>query len=259
MDDRYWQIASELANSGKGFCLVLIAESSGSVPRRAGASMLVDEDGRTYGTIGGGDLERSCADEAVLALKDGKPRLRNYNLNDPEGLETGSICGGSATMVFHPHMATIKAHILGAGHVARSTVHLLSTIGYHCIVYDEGSDFANTDNFPDAGSFAIGDLVDSASNLNFGPRDAVILLAASHEAELEILRTFKDRLPFYLGVIASRKKVKHFQKLLSEDGWSKEDFHAIHAPIGLDIGARTPEEIAVSIVAEIIQSRGPVE
>ncbi len=256
--NEYWKLAADLADQGKGFCIALIVESEGSVPRRAGASMLVTADGQNFGTVGGGDLERLCVEEALVALREGKPRLRSFNLNDPQGKETGSICGGKMTVSFHPHSARLKAHIFGAGHVARPTANLLSTVGYHVVVHDETDEFANRQFFPEA-EFQHGDLVKDASNLSLNQHDIVLLLTSSHETELEILRCFKDRLPFYLGVIASKKKVAHFRTILNKDGWSKADMDAIHAPIGLDIGARTPEEIAIAIVAEVLKHRGPIE
>ena len=254
----YWRIAADLETQGRGFCIALVVESEGSVPRRAGASMLVTADGQTFGTVGGGHLERLCADEALLALQEGKPRLRAFNLNDPKGKETGSICGGKIVVAFHPHPARLRAHIFGAGHVAKPTAKLLQSVGYQVIVHDETAEYANQDQFPGA-EFAYGDLVKDAATLEFEPHDCVLLLTSSHEVELEILRTFKNRLPHYLGVIASRKKAAHFRTVLNKDGWSKRDLDAIHAPVGLDIGARSPEEIAVSIVAEVLQHRGPVE
>jgi xanthine dehydrogenase accessory factor len=254
----YWKIAADLAAQGKGFCIALIVESEGSVPRRAGASMLVTADGKSFGTVGGGDLERLCVEEALLALGEGKPRLRSFNLNDPKGEETGSICGGKMTVALHPHQAMLRAHVFGAGHVARPTSELLKSVGYHVTIHDETAEYANSQYFPGA-DFAHGDLVKSAAALEFESRDIVLLLTSSHETELEILRTFKDRLPHYLGVIASKKKTAHFRTIMKKDGWSKTDLDAIHAPIGLDIGARTPEEIAVAIVAEVLKFRGAVE
>jgi xanthine dehydrogenase accessory factor len=256
--NKYWTIAAELASQGEGFCIALIVESEGSVPRRAGASMLVTADGSSHGTVGGGEVERLCVNEALVALREGKPRLRSFNLNDPLGKETGSICGGKMTVSFHPNPARLKAHVFGAGHVARPTTDLLSTVGYHVVVHDETDEFANKQFFPNA-EFQHGDHVTAATELNLNQHDAVLLLTSSHEVELEILRCFKDRLPHYLGVIASKKKVAHFRTVLNKDGWSKTDLDAIHAPIGLDIGARTPEEIAVAIVAEVLKHRGPIE
>lgn len=255
-----WNKAAELAASGKAFCLVIITKSSGSVPRRAGAAMLVFGEGDTLGTVGGGEIERLCVDTALDAIRQGKPLNRSFTLDDEEGKETGSICGGRISVIFQPQPAKRKAHIFGAGHVARPTAHLLTSVGYHVVIYDESSEFANKSYFPDAGDFVIGNLVELAESSEIGKNDPVLLLTASHGTELEILRTFKSRPPAYLGVIASRKKALHFRNMLmKEDDWTKEEVDSIHAPIGLAISARTPEEIAVSIVAEILKVRGAIE
>jgi len=259
MEASLWQKSSELAASGKPFCLAVVAESSGSVPRRAGSTMLVMSDGSTSGTVGGGNVERLVRDDALLALRDGQPRLKRYDLDDPQGTGTDSICGGRITVFFMPQPARMTLHLFGAGHVARPTAHLAATVGYAVIVYDESDQYANSRNIPHAQSFAIGDPVAAARALSFGPRDAVVILTGSHEVDLEIVRAFKGKLPPYLGVIASEKKAMHFREQLKLDGWSVAEIAAVHAPIGLKISSRTPEEIAVSIVGEIISLRGPVE
>jgi len=259
VNKKIWENAANLSERGEPFCMAFVAESTGSVPRRAGSVMLVGKDGLSFGTVGGGSVERIAKEEAIQAILDGKPRLRNMKLNDPEGEDTGAVCGGNVTIFLFPQTSQAKLHLFGAGHVARPTAHFASIVGYNVIVYDETDRYANTLNFPDAVDFSIGKSPDFAEQLEFGQQDAVVILSASHEADFEILRKFKGNLPPYLGVIASAKKAKHFRKLLVEEGWNQDSLKAIHAPIGLDIGSRTPEEIALSIVAEILKTRGPIE
>ncbi len=254
-----WQRAYELEQQGKAFCLVMVTASSGSVPRGSGAAMLVSSDGVTVGTIGGGNVERLCTQEALKVIAEGKPVTESYCLDDIEGTETGSICGGSFTIVFFPNPAKRVAHIFGAGHVARPTAHLAALAGYSVIIYDNNPEFANATFFPDASKIVIGDAVTQARELKLKPEDVVIILSASHETDLQVLKTFKDRLPLYLGIIASRKKALHFRQALEVEGWSAADIEAIHTPIGLSIGARTPEEIAVSIVGQLIATCGSME
>jgi len=257
--DSLWQEAGELDRAGRAFCLVTVAETSGSVPRRAGAAMLVRDDGSTIGTIGGASIERTCAEVALEVIASGKPVLRKYSLNDVEGKETGSICGGSVTILFHPRPARRILHLFGAGHVARPTAHLAAMAGYSVIVYEEKEEYADRESFPDAMSIRVGDPVRSAEKATFSERDAVIIMTGSHKVDFEILKALKDRKVAYLGVIASRKKAVHMRKELKAAGWTEAAIDAVHAPIGLDIPARTPGEIAISIAAELITVRGPVE
>lgn len=254
-----WNKAAELAASGKAFCLVIITKSSGSVPRRAGAAMLVFGEGDTLGTVGAVRSNDCALIPPSMLSGRGNLSTDHSRLMTKKEKRPGRFAG-RISVIFQPQPAKRKAHIFGAGHVARPTAHLLTSVGYHVVIYDESSEFANKSYFPDAGDFVIGNLVELAESSEIGKNDPVLLLTASHGTELEILRTFKSRPPAYLGVIASRKKALHFRNMLmKEDDWTKEEVDSIHAPIGLAISARTPEEIAVSIVAEILKVRGAIE
>lgn len=259
MNKEVWRKASELAERGSAFCLTVVAETSGSVPRRAGSVMIVMSDGTTAGTVGGGNIERQIALEAAGAIEDRKTYLKSFSLDDPEGKDTASVCGGNLTILFLPHAARMTLHVFGAGHVARPTARLGAMTGYNVIVYDKTDQFATPQNFPEAARFIIGDLKKSVREIEFGEKDAIVILTGSHAEDFEILQQFKGNLPPYLGIIASKKKAVHFREKLLNDGWKTEDVEAIHTPIGLQINARTPEEIAVSIMSEIISLRGPIE
>jgi xanthine dehydrogenase accessory factor len=221
--------------------------------------MIVKSDGSTVGTVGGGAVERLARDEALHALADGKPRLRTFNLDDAEGRATGAVCGGSVTLFFNVHTAAHVAHVFGAGHVALPTVKLLASVGYAVKLYDVSAGQANHERFPDAIEIRVGDLVKLAVEANVRAQDSVVILTSSHETDFQVVRTFKNRLPAYLGVIGSKNKAVHYRKLLAEEGWPENEIARIHSPIGLEIGSRTPEEIAVSIVAQMISLRGPSE
>lgn len=221
--------------------------------------MIVQHDGKTVGTIGGGILERLSAEEALLAIQERKTRLRTFSLDDPHAKDTGAVCGGTVTVFFDVQAAARVAHVFGAGHVALPTVGLLARIGYAVKLYDESAEFANRDRFPDVVDFYIGDFSTLAANAEIKSEDSVVILTASHETDYQVLRTFRGRLPFYLGVIGSKAKAQHYRQRLIEENWSAADLERIHSPIGLMIGSRTPEEIAVSIAAQMISLRGPSE
>ncbi len=259
MPDSIWKKAAELESKGQAFCLVMISETSGSVPRRPGAAMLVYGEGSSIGSVGGGTVERMCVDIALETMSTGKTMTRSLSLDDAKNEETGSICGGRMTLVFYPRPADRILHLFGAGHVARPTCHLAAMAGYSVIVYDDNAEYANRDYFPDASSIKVGDNVGLAKEAEINSNDSLVIMSASHETDLEVLKTVKDKLPGYIGVIASKKKALEFRKKLEVDGWSKEAIDLIHMPIGLDIGARIPEEIAISVVSELIQERGPIE
>ena len=259
MERKIWKAGLEFAQRSASFCLCTVIESSGSVPRRAGASMLVAADGSTVGTIGGGTVERLAADEALRAIAGGQPRLRTFDLNDPDAEDTGAICGGSVTIFFNVQRAAHVAHVFGAGHVALPTARLLASVAYAVKLYDESAEHANRERFPDAVEIHIGDLPKLAAEADVRPEDSVVILTASHETDFEIVRAFRNRLPAFLGVIGSKAKALHYRKLLAEEGWPPSEIARIHSPIGLEIGSRTPEEIAVSIVAQMISLRGPSE
>ena len=259
MEHNIWKTGLELAQRVASFCLCTVIESTGSVPRRAGSSMIVRSDGSTMGTVGGGAVERLAREEALRAIAEGKPRLRTFDLNDPDAEDTAAVCGGSVTLFFNVHAAARVAHVFGAGHVALPTVRLLASVGYAVKLYDESAQHANRERFPDAVEIRIGDLAKLSVEADVRPPDAVVILTASHETDFEIVRAFKNRLPAYLGVIGSKAKARHYRQLLAEEGWPQSEIERIHSPIGLDIGSRTPEEIAVSIVAQMISLRGPSE
>lgn len=254
-----WIEAGRLAEQGRPFCLVIVELSKGSVPRRAGSAMLVRADGSSLGTIGGGSIERTAREEALAVLRENTPRTREFDLNDPHGHDTGSLCGGMIRVLYAPQPARMTLHLFGAGHVARPLCRLAAITGYAVIVYDETDEWATRPSFPDAAGIRTGDLAELAGAIEPGPADAVAILTGSHDLDYRILTAFRDRMPPYLGIIASKHKARAFRAELAKDGWPEDEIAHIHAPIGLEIGSRTPAEIALSIVAEIIRERGPVE
>ena len=259
MEPNIWKSGLELTQKAVPFCLCTVIESTGSVPRRKGTTMIVRGDGSTVGTVGGGTLERLATEEARRAIAEGQTRLRTFDLNDPGGQDTGAVCGGKVTVFFNVQRPAHVAHIFGAGHVALPTARLLSNVGYAVKLYDISAEHANPERFPQAAEILVGDLVELAWRADVRPEDSVVILTASHETDFQIVRAFRDRLPYYLGVIGSKSKAAHYRKLLAEEGWPESEIARIHSPIGLDIGSCTPEEIAVSIVAEMISLRGPSE
>jgi xanthine dehydrogenase accessory factor len=246
-----------LHNSGTPCVLATVVRTSGSTPRKATARMIVLGDGRIVGTIGGGRVEKEVSDaaQALLAEGDGaRPKLLRYHLTH----ELAMCCGGEMEVFVEPIVPAPTLIVCGGGHVAHALVPLARRVGFSPVVVEEAEEMASPERFPDAVR-----LVDS-----FDPRDwkqlpidgssYVVIVTRDHAQDQALLEHFLSRdgaEPAYLGLIGSRRKIEMFKQRLEARGVDPARFERLHAPIGLDIGAETPEEIAVAIVAELIQAR----
>ncbi len=218
-----------------------------------GAKMIVHQDGSIAGTIGGSAIETLVIGDAQEAIRLGKARRVEYNLNDVEKSSTGMICGGVMEFFIEPLKQVPRLYIFGGGHVGFSLARMASEIGYSHTIFDDRSEFASTERFPYAADRIAGPYTKSITNLDFIQPAYVIIVTHSHETDLEVLRGVLGKQVDYLGMICSRRKRKEIFKILEKEGHSRDDLDRIHAPIGLDIGSNTPAEIAISILAEIIQ------
>jgi len=214
---------------GEGVALVTIVRAQGSTPQRVGARMLVFEDGRTLGTIGGGCYEQDAFGKARLALQTGRSTLAQYDLNDDFAEEQGLICGGQMDVFIDPIVPTPRVCIVGAGHVGYHTAQLAANVGFRVVVVDDRASFADPARFPTAERVDVADIP-------------------------EWLRTAIARDTAYVGLIGSKAKIARLYARLGTEV-EPARLARIHAPIGLDLGAVSPEEIAVSIVAELIAHR----
>jgi xanthine dehydrogenase accessory factor len=216
--------------------------------------MLIYPNGSIVDTIGGGSLEANVIAEAQAALVEGKPRLVHYELRDSEVGDPG-ICGGEAEIfidVINPHPTVV---IVGAGHVGRSVAVLSSFLGFRTVVLDDRAEFANVERLPQADEIIVGDIVEELARFNVNPQTHIVLVTRGHEYDRDALRQVMSSPAAYVGMIGSQRKVKMVFDELRKDGLTEEALAAVHAPIGLDIHAETPEEIALSILAEIVMVR----
>ncbi len=243
-----------LHNSGTPCVLATVVRTSGSTPRKAAARMLVLADGRIVGTIGGGRVEKEVVDAARALLADGdaaRPKLLRFHLTH----ELAMCCGGEMEVFVEPLVPAPTLIVCGGGHVAHALVPLARRVGFAPVVVEEAEEMATPARFPDAVR-----IVDS-----FDPRDwrdlavdgnsYVVIVTRDHAQDQALLEHFVGRELAYLGLIGSRRKIEMFKQRLVARGVDAARFERLHAPIGLDIGAETPEEIAVAIVAELIQAR----
>ncbi len=244
-----------LLDVGKKVALCTIVEKVGSGPRDIGAKMIVSEEGKTVGTIGGGNLERALIDEALEALRRGKPRKVVFSLRKggKEGtIETGLICGGDLTIFIDVVEPKQRLIIIGAGHVALPLAKLAGVLGFRLTVMDDNQELANKERYPMAEKIITGNFIEILDDVEVGPGDLVVVVYGEPEHDYMALEKIIKRKPAYVGLLGSRAKATELVKRLKEAGVSDECFKVLHAPIGLDIGAQTPEEIGVSILAEII-------
>jgi xanthine dehydrogenase accessory factor len=248
-------LVDETLGRGEAVAMVTVVRAQGSTPQRVGARMLVFEDGRTIGTIGGGCYEQDACGKARLALQTGRPLLAHYDLNDDFAEEQGLICGGQMDVFIEPVAPTPRVCIVGAGHVGYHTAQLAATVGFRVVVVDDRASFADPARFPAAERVDVADIPEWLRTADLGPRDYLVIVTRGHREDLDALRAALDRETAYLGLIGSRAKIARLYARLGEDGLDSARLTHVHAPIGLDLGAVSPEEIAVSIVAELIAHR----
>jgi xanthine dehydrogenase accessory factor len=231
-----------------------VIRAQGSTPQRAGARMLVYADGRTLGTIGGGCYENDAVGKARLAIADGRPAVVQYDLNDDFAQENGLICGGRMDVHIDPLQPDPHLYIVGAGHVGYHLGKAAADAGFRLHVVDDREKFANPERFP-AAEIVVDAIPDWLHRAAIPPAAFVVVVTRGHQHDLDAMRALAARDLRYLGLIGSRAKVARIYDALAAEGMPVECLERVHAPIGLDIGAVTPAEIAVSILAELIAVR----
>ena len=252
------EVLTELVKAldrGEDVALVTIVAAQGSTPQRVGAKMIVFPDGRTVGTIGGGCYENDAFWKAREALQSRKSQLIRYDLTDDFALESGLICGGQMTVYIEPVEPAPQLYIIGAGHVGHQLGHVARPVGFRIHVLDDREKFANAERFPEADEVIVDSIPDWLHKAEIPPSAYVVVVTRGHQHDLDALRSLAARDLRYIGLIGSKAKVKKIFDALVEEGMPVECLSRIHAPIGLDIGAVSPEEIAISILAELIAVR----
>jgi xanthine dehydrogenase accessory factor len=250
--------AAEALRRGECVALVTVVRAQGSTPQRAGAKMLVWADGRMVGTIGGGCYENDAFWKAREAITTGRPSLVHYELNDDFAQENGLICGGRMDVHIDPLVPTPHLYIVGAGHVGWHLARAATDAGFRIHVIDDRDKFANAERFPDA-ELAVEPIPDWLHRADVPPTAYVVVVTRGHQHDLEAMRALAARDLKYLGLIGSRAKVARIYDALVDEGMPDECLQRVHAPIGLDIGAVTPAEIAISILAELIAVRRGID
>jgi xanthine dehydrogenase accessory factor len=253
-----WQeIASALAERRK-IVVATIVRDSGSVPRRSGAKMLVLADGSTRGSVGGGIFEMRVIRDALTALSAGQSVTHNYSFN-PTGTVAdafGAVCGGQAEVFLEVVMPRDRLLIVGGGHCGRALAQAAALLEFSIVVADDRVEYARPEDFPFPGVEQVLHLPPDFRGLP-EPDDQtyVVLVTKGFVTDEAALRRVIDSPAAYLGMIGSLKKRDVVYANMRADGIAEEKLAKVHAPVGLEIGADTPAEIAVSILAEIVQVR----
>jgi xanthine dehydrogenase accessory factor len=243
---------SDALERGEEVALVTIVGSTGSTPQRVGAKMLVYSDGRTVGTIGGGCYENDAFWKAREAIKARKPVTVTFDLNDDFAQETGLVCGGQMAVFIEPVEASPEVYVIGAGHVGYFVARFAHEAGFRVHVIDDREKFANAEKFGPGFDVIVDNIPAWLDAHPLPPTAYAVIVTRGHTHDLDALRAVTRAPLRYAGLIGSRAKVRRIFDALREEGVSPDALAGIHAPIGLDIGAITPQEIAVSIVAELI-------
>ena len=217
--------------------------------------MLVFADGRIVGTIGGGCYENDAIGRAREAIASGKPELVKFDLNDDFVQESGLICGGQMEVYIDPIAPSPALYIVGAGHVGFHLARMAAEAGFRIHVIDDREKFANADRFPAAENIEVDDIGAWLHRAELPPTAYAVVVTRGHTHDFEALRALAARDLRYVGLIGSRAKVARIFEALETEGMPLECLRRVHAPIGLDIGAITPAEIAVAILAELIAVR----
>ena len=252
--DIYEQIV-QLRREGRRGAVATIVNSRGSIPSFRTAKMLVRDDGSIVGTIGGGCVEADVWQAAREVMDSEKPRTLTFDLNQDPKYDTGLVCGGTLEVFVEPVLPPALLYVFGAGHVAVNLCQVAGNAGFELIVTDDRTSYATKDRFPGAREVHALEFDEATKTLDPNETSYIVIVTRGHRDDMRILRWAVQTRARYVGMIGSKRKVIEIFKTLQNEGVPAHLFDRVHAPVGLDIGAITPEEIAVAITAELIAIR----
>jgi len=244
-----------LRNLGQKCAIATIVDVRGSIPSYESAKLLVREDGSMIGTIGGGCVEAEVWNAAREVIETEKPKHLNFNLGQDAAYDNGLICGGQLDVFVEPVLPLPHAFIFGAGHISKSLSKVANLAGFATVVVDNRESFANRERFPEAEAVHAEEYEEVFSKLAINETSYIIIVTRGHRDDMRVLKLALDTPARYLAMIGSKRKVINVIRELEKEGLPRPSFERIHAPMGLDIGAISPEEIAISVAAEMIAVR----
>src|SRR6202163_22059 len=249
----------QLRREGRRGAVATIVNVRGSIPSFETAKMLVRDDGSIAGTIGGGRVEGEGWQAAREGIENEKPRSLTFNLNQDPKYDTGLVCGGTLDIFIEPVLPPASLYIFGAGHVSVNLYKTARSAGFDVSIVDDREAYASRERFPEAKEVIAEDFEQAMARLTPNESSYIVIVTRGHRDDMRVLRWAVQTRAKYIGMIGSKRKTITIFRELVKEGIPEHLFERVHAPVGLDIGAITPEEIAVAITAELIAVRRRVE
>lgn len=242
-------------SQGERVALATIIVRKGSTPRKDAAKMLIYEDGRQLGTIGGGCSEAEVCREALAVIRSEKAKLLAFDLTDENAEESTLLCGGTMEVYLEPVLPDPALVVFGGGHIGQSLAAIASMLGFKLTVADDRIKYANSERFPNAQAIVSGAWDEIFRKIFVNSSSYIVIATRGHQYDLGCLHFALTTPARYIGLLGSRRKTKILLETLQKEGVDPSDFDRVYAPVGIEIGSETPEEIAVSIAAELVAVR----
>lgn len=255
MDDaeQVVRVAAEWLAQGRKVCVATIVAREGSAPREVGAKMAVSDRGETVGSIGGGGLEQEVVKRAERALEDGRPAVIEFDLG-AERSEVDAFCGGTVSVLLEPLGDSCRLFVIGAGHVGAALARAARVVGFAVTVVDDRKEFLSAEVLGPGVDGVVASAAE-AGDLGIDSKASVVICTRGHSLDKEWLRAVARLGPRYVGMLGSREKATKISGELGGEGVPADFLGRVRTPVGLPIDAVTPEEIAISIVAELVMER----
>lgn len=247
-----YEEALRLMRLGRTSAIATIVECRGSSPQKQGAKMLVRDDGTIMGTLGGGCLEAEVLQAAAMTIEDGEPQTLPFSLTEQEG---GLVCGGTVLVYIEAVVPEPQMVILGAGHVGKALAKVARFSGFHVVLMDDRSEFMQPEQNRDAHELVAGEFSKACDTIRVDAGTHIVIATRGHNHDLEAVQAALRTNAGYIGLLGSRRKKSLLRKKLQELGFPATEIDRVIIPVGLEIGSVSPEEIAISIMAQIIQKR----
>lgn len=246
------RIADEWLSEGESICIATVIKRKGSAPREVGAKMVISSSGRLAGTIGGGAVENEIVEKAPRVIKDGRPVILDFDLSG-QSSDSDSICGGKTSVFLEPFGQAKGLFIIGAGHVGLALANQARRVGFRVTLVDDREEYLGQDRLGSETEAVTSTPDEADTKLKIDESSFVVICARSHNLDKEWVARLAVRSPRYIGMLGSKHKGRVIFEELEAGGIPRENLAKVRTPVGIDIGAMTPEEIAVSISAELIR------
>lgn len=243
-----------MRKAGSRGALATIVHTNGSIPSYESSRMLVRDDGSILGTIGGGCVEAEVWAAAKEVIDNEQPRKMIFNLNHDAAYDAGLICGGTLEIFVEPILPAPTLYLFGGGHISTAVARVAAPAGFLVGIVDDREAFANKERFPMAAQLYTS-YEEAFEKIEPNRSSYLVIVTRGHKDDMRVLAWAVNTKARYIGMIGSRRKVISVYKALEKEGYAPEKFERVYAPVGLEIGALTPDEIAVSITAELIAVR----